>query len=64
VTLDIGARDVRTGDFAVKGGLAEGDMLIRYPTALLKEGQPTQASAPAAPTKAAATRDAGSSARN
>jgi membrane fusion protein, multidrug efflux system len=48
--LAIGERDPRSGEYAVKSGLAEGDQLIRYPTALLKEGQPVQvAGAPATP---------------
>jgi len=29
----------------VKAGLAEGDRVIRYPTAMLKDGQTAQASA-------------------
>jgi len=47
VVLALADRDPRTGDFVVKGGLAEGDQVIRYPTALLKDNQPVQASAPA-----------------
>jgi RND family efflux transporter MFP subunit len=47
VALALSDRDARTGDFIVKGGLAEGDQVIRYPTALLKDNQPVQASAPA-----------------
>lgn len=57
VSLELGARDPRTGEFAIAGGLAEGDRVIRYPTALLKDGQaieakppkPAAGSAPAAP---------------
>ena len=57
VTLAVGERDPRTGDFVLKGGLAEGDRILRYPSALLKDGQPVQASAPAVPagTKTAET---------
>ena len=44
VTLSLADRDVRTGDYVVKGGLAEGDQVIKYPNAMLKEGQPVQAS--------------------
>jgi len=47
VPLALGERDARTGDFVVKGGLAEGDQVIRYPTALLKDDQPVQAAGPA-----------------
>ncbi len=42
--LAIAERDARTGDYVVKGGVAEGDKVIRYPTALLKDSQPVQAS--------------------
>lgn len=54
-TLTLGARDPRTGDFVLKAGLAEGDQVIRYPSALLKDGQFVQASAPVEPTRAAAS---------
>jgi RND family efflux transporter MFP subunit len=47
VRLAIGERDARTGDIIVKSGLAEGDQVIRYPSALLKDNQPVQASGPA-----------------
>ena len=58
VALAVGERDARTGHFVLKGGLEEGDQVVRHPNALLKEGQLVQASAPPAPTKAAATADA------
>ncbi|QJR13795.1 efflux RND transporter periplasmic adaptor subunit [Usitatibacter palustris] len=45
VDIKVGERDPRTGDFPLKGGLAEGDKVIRYPTALLKDGQAVVASA-------------------
>src|SRR6185295_8331091 len=55
-TLTLGDRDPRTGEYPVKGGLAEGDQVIRYPTALLKEGQAIVASgAPRATNEATAT---------
>lgn len=41
-TLAIAERDVRTGDYVLKGGLAEGDQVLRYPTALLKDNQAVQ----------------------
>ena len=44
VPVQLADRDPRTGDFAVKGGLAEGDQVIKYPNAMLKEGQSVQAS--------------------
>jgi hypothetical protein len=46
VPVAIGDRDPRSGDFAVKSGLAEGDQVIRYPTALLKDNQAVQAAGP------------------
>ena len=46
VRVGLGDRDARTGDFVVKNGLAEGDKVIRYPSAMLKDGQPVQASNP------------------
>ena len=58
VALNIGDRDPRSGDYALRGGLAEGDLVIRYPSAALKDGQKAEkvetAAAPAQPTKAAA----------
>jgi hypothetical protein len=54
VVLAVGERDPRTGDFVLKGGLDEGDQVIRHPGALLKDGQLVQAASPPAPTKAAA----------
>lgn len=62
--VTLGNRDPRTGDFLLKGGLAEGDLVIRYPNALLKDGQAVQAAAAAAPTKAASTADSAVPARN
>jgi len=47
VTLSVDERDARTGDYVLKGGLAEGDQVIRHPNALLKEGQSVQAAGPA-----------------
>ena len=47
VTLAVEQRDARTGDYVLKGGLAEGDQVIRHPNALLKEGQSVQAAGPA-----------------
>jgi RND family efflux transporter MFP subunit len=45
VTLKLSEKDPRSGDFVVKQGLAEGDQVIRYPTGMLKDNQPVQASA-------------------
>lgn len=46
VTLEIVERDARSGDYVLKQGLAEGDQVLRYPTALLKDNQPVQAAGP------------------
>jgi RND family efflux transporter MFP subunit len=55
VSLEVGDRDPRSGDFVLRGGLAEGDQLIRYPSATLKDGQKVDlAAAPVTPTKAVA----------
>jgi membrane fusion protein (multidrug efflux system) len=45
VTIALGDRDPRTGDYVLKSGLSEGDKVIRYPSAMLKDGQPVQAQA-------------------
>ena len=47
VPLVLSERDARSGDYVLKDGLAEGDQVIRYPTALLKDNQPVQAAGPA-----------------
>jgi membrane fusion protein (multidrug efflux system) len=44
VKVAVGERDPRTGEIAVKSGLAEGDRVIRYPSSMLKDGQTIQAS--------------------
>jgi membrane fusion protein, multidrug efflux system len=49
VALTLGDRDPRTGAFALRGGLAEGDKVLRFPNATLKDGQLVQASAEAKP---------------
>ena len=66
VSLVIGERDLRSGDFVLVSGLADGDKLIRYPTATLKDGQkvvlttanPPANAAPVANPKAAPAADA------
>ena len=56
VTLDVGDRDPRSGEYLLRAGLADGDRLIRHPSATLKDGQKIEmATAVAAPTKAAAS---------
>ena len=39
VALTVADRDARTGDYVLKGGLAEGDTVIRNPNTSLKDGQ-------------------------
>lgn len=39
VSLDLGAHDQRTGQYAIDRGLAEGDQVLRYPGSTLKDGQ-------------------------
>ena len=39
VSLEIGERDARSGDYVLKSGLVEGDRLLRHPSATLKDGQ-------------------------
>jgi membrane fusion protein, multidrug efflux system len=47
VALDLGARDERTGQYAVESGLAEGDTVLRFPGSTLTDGQAAQLAAPA-----------------
>jgi len=49
VALTLGDRDPRTGSFALRGGLAEGDKVLRFPNASLKDGQELQTAAEAKP---------------
>lgn len=46
VTLDVGVRDPRTGNYEIRGGVVAGDMVLRSPTSSLKEGQQVQMIAP------------------
>ena len=39
VSINLGELDPRSGQFALAGGLAEGDQLLRYPTSTLRDGQ-------------------------
>ena len=54
VKLDLGARDARSGSYAVNNGLAEGDVVLRYPTSTLKDGQVARMAADAKPATLAA----------
>jgi hypothetical protein len=42
VLLQLGERDRRSGDTTLLAGLAAGDMVLRYPTTALHDGQPAQ----------------------
>src|SRR5262249_4139456 len=39
VNLKLGDRDARTGEFTLKSGVSDGDMLLRYPSSSLQDGQ-------------------------
>lgn len=55
VSIIVGERDPRSGDFVLRSGLAEGDQLLRYPSATLRDGQKViRAAASVPPAKAAA----------
>jgi RND family efflux transporter MFP subunit len=47
VALTLGERDARSGAFALHAGLAEGDRVLRFPNATLKDGQEVQTGAAA-----------------
>jgi membrane fusion protein, multidrug efflux system len=49
VSLTLGERDARTGAYALAAGLTEGDRVLRYPNATLKEGQEVRTGADAKP---------------
>jgi RND family efflux transporter MFP subunit len=58
--IKTGERDARSGDFPVTSGLAEGERVLRHPSAQLKDGQPAQEAGKAvAPAGAPATPAAG-----
>lgn len=39
VSVVLGERDLRSGEFALKSGVADGDTLLRYPNTALQDGQ-------------------------
>ena len=49
VAVTLGNRDARTGAVALRGGLAEGDKVLRFPNATLKDGQEVRSGAGAKP---------------
>jgi len=54
VKLALGDRDLRTGNFMVANGIAEGDNVLRYPASTLKDGQDANLAAPEKPAQVAA----------
>jgi membrane fusion protein, multidrug efflux system len=57
VALKVGERDLRSGDYIVREGVADGDRLLRHPVATLKDGQAvkdTPAAVAASPASAVA----------
>lgn len=60
VSVMLGERDPRSGNFVLRAGVSEGELLIRNPSSNLKEGQTVQITAAvAAPTPVAAASSAG-----
>ncbi len=49
INLSVGERDPRSGEFVLKSGLTEGDTLLRYPTSVLRDGEPVELAAPVHP---------------
>jgi multidrug efflux pump subunit AcrA (membrane-fusion protein) len=45
VSIAVGDRDPRSGEFALAGGVTEGDQLVRYPTSTLRDGQAVELAA-------------------
>ena len=62
VELSLGARDPRTGNFEVRAGLADGDVILRSPSSSFKEGQAAELVGARAPAAAAAAAPAAASA--
>jgi membrane fusion protein, multidrug efflux system len=47
--VQLGERDARSGEYALKGGLAEGDVILRNPGSTLVDGQKVEFAKAAAP---------------
>jgi hypothetical protein len=58
VLVQLGERDVRSGQWAVAAGLKEGDRYIKKPVSTLREGQKFEMAAPATSVRPAAAADA------
>jgi membrane fusion protein, multidrug efflux system len=52
VSINLGDLDPRSGQFALAGGLTEGDQLLRYPTSTLRDGQAVELGSRAASSSA------------
>ena len=55
VTVQLGARDERSGEYELKGGLADGDVLLRNPGSALIDGQRVEMAKPVASAASAST---------
>lgn len=55
VDLALGARDPRTGNFEVRSGLAEGDVVLRNPSSSFKDGQTVEMAGAKPPVAAASS---------
>lgn len=53
IDLTVGPRDPRTGNYEVRSGLTEGDMVLRNPSSSFKEGQTAELASAKPPTAAA-----------
>jgi RND family efflux transporter MFP subunit len=62
IDLTLGARDPRTGNFEVRSGLADGDIILRSPSSSFKEGQNVELVSAKPPAAAASAAPAASSA--
>jgi RND family efflux transporter MFP subunit len=46
ISLSVGDKDPRSGDFVLKGGVAEGDIVLKYPNTTLQNGQSVEMAEP------------------
>jgi membrane fusion protein, multidrug efflux system len=53
--VQLGDRDARSGEFAIRNGLNDGDRIVRYPTGALKDGQKIEMAGAAKPAPVAST---------
>ena len=49
VAVNLGERDARSGAWSLRSGLNEGDKILRFPNALLKDGQEVRSGGDAKP---------------